>query len=187
MSERKYTRIGLIYGIGGSNALHWQTWLAKKCRKLGIETHYPELPHKDHPVLEEWLLALEKEMPVIDEKTALVGHSLGCPAILHLLERKYIESVGLLVLVAPPTISIIRAGDYSFLLPFYENYNIDVIRAKAKRIELFASDDDIWSEFGEIKGRAGELGANLHVVSGGWHLNVASGHRKFPEILELVK
>lgn len=186
MSEHLYSRIGIIHGLGGNAPMHWQTWLAKECRKAGIETHYPVLPNNEHPALEEWMAALEKEMPVIDEKTALVGHSLGCPTILQLLKRNDIASVGLVVLVAPPTLPIIRKSDYPFLAPFLESVDYSVAK-KAKRIELFVSDDDIWSEQDGIREFAGKLNANLHIVSGGGHLNVASGHRKFPEILNLIK
>jgi len=183
---KKYSRVGIVYGWRGSSAIHWQTWLARKCRALGIETVYPKLPNKQRPKLGEWTAALNKALPRVDEETALVGHSLGCNAILHFLKRKSVKRVGLVVLVAPASVEKILASEAPFLVPFFQNVDFAAARKKAVRIEIFASDDDAWGGAAEARKLAARLGAKLHVVRGGGHLNVSAGFHSFPEVFELL-
>ncbi len=180
------TRVCILHGYGGSGVLHWQTWLAKKCLKLGLSVSYPKLPNKDAPKLGEWLVALKEEMPKIDENTALVGHSLGCPAILHLLARHDIKSVGLVILVAPPSIMKIRASELSFLAPFWDSLNSAALERKAKRIVIFASDNDKWGDVEDSRKLAKAVHADLRVIASGGHINASSGHHTFREVLGLI-
>jgi uncharacterized protein len=180
------TRVCILHGYGGSGVLHWQTWLAKKCQKLGLATIYPKLPSKDAPKLQAWLAALSEEMPKIDESTALVGHSLGCQTMLHLLARKDIKSVGLVILVAPLSISKIKESDLSFLAPFWNGIDAAALSRKAKRVVIFASDNDKWSNIEDARKLAKETHADLRIIASGGHLNASSGQHTFREVLGLI-
>ena len=181
-----YQRVGIIHGYAGSGARHWQTWLARNCRLLGAETHYPKLPGRfAQPTLPAWLEAIERTMPVMDESTALIGHSLGCPTILQLLREEQIKQVGLIVLVAPSTLSRVAASELGFLRDFYENLN-GRTACKAKKAAVFTSDNDRWVDPYAALALALELHADFHLIKDGGHLNVASGHHTFPEVLDLI-
>jgi predicted alpha/beta hydrolase family esterase len=183
----RFKRVGIIYGWGGSSAVHWQSWLARKCRTLGFETIYPKLSEKEKPVLRVWLRELKRALPAVDEETALVGHSAGCGAILHLLERKDVRRVGLVVLVAPLSLEKILASEAPFIAPFFEDIDFETVKKKAVRIEIFASDDDAWGGAAEARKLCRKLKkARLHVVRGGGHLNVSAGFHAFPEVLALL-
>ncbi|MBI5226462.1 serine hydrolase family protein [Candidatus Micrarchaeota archaeon] len=185
-SHPPYTRIGIVYGHGGFYENHWQTWLARECEKAGLETHYPDLPEPKKPILAEWIDALKKDMPVVDDKTALVGHSLGCAAILHWLKSPTIKTVGSVILVGPAAEGNVAQSKLSFLTPFHQNLDLQVVRKKAKQIELFASDEDIWMSLDDSKKLAQELGARLHVFHNAGHLSINHGYTSFPEVLELI-
>jgi len=183
---KKYSQVGIIYGWCGSSAIHWQTWLARKTRKSGIKTVYPKLPGKDRPDLNAWLKALEKGIANVDGRTALVGHSLGCCAILHMLKRKNILRVGLVVLVAPPSEERIAKSNAPFLAPFASGIDFMNARRKADRAEIFISDNDAWSSVKDAKKLAKNLRAKLHIIHKGGHLNVSAGFNTFPEVLALI-
>lgn len=181
-----YSRVGIIHGYQGSGATHWQSWLARKCKALGAETHFPKLPDRfGQPKLSAWLEAIERTMPVIDEATALVGHSLGYPTILQLLKNDRIEAVGLVVLVSPSSRSRVEESNLSFLAHFYDGLNT-ATGAKARRIEVYASDNDPWVDPLAARDLATDLEACFHLIHGGGHLNTAAGYHTFPEILALL-
>ncbi len=185
-TDQTYDRVGIVYGHGGYYENHWQTWLARECKKARLETHYPDLPEPKWPVLENWLDALRKDMPVVDDQTVLVGHSLGCAAILHWLTSPKIKTVGAVILVGPAAESNVAKSKLAFLTPFHQNYDLQMVRKKARRIELFASDEDIWMSIDDSKKMAHELGAHLHVFHKAGHLSINHGYTTFPEVLELI-
>ncbi len=181
-----YTRVAIVHGWSGSSAIHWQTWLARKCRKLGLKTIYPKLPNKYRPELSDWLSVLKRQLPVVDEKTVLVGHSLGCATILQLLRRPGIRKVGLVVLAAPTTAKKIAKSALPFLGGFFKGIDLPLARKKAGKIVIFTSDDDTWIDVREAKALAKELSADLHVIHKGKHLSVSGGFHTFPQVLELI-
>ncbi len=187
MTKSPITRVLIIHGYASSGPKHWQTWLARESEKAGLETHYPDLPDPYHPDLAAWLAALKKEMPKIDAPTALVGPSLGCAVIHHLLKRKDIRRAGHAVLVAPATAEKVAASKLSFLNPFYENLDLPTTIKKSRKIDVFASDDDVWMSMNESARLAKELGATLHTFVDGGHLSLNAGYTSFPEVLEAIR
>ncbi len=80
-------RVLLLHGWGGTHPLHWQQWLEKELQKKGIETVFPKLPNAMLPEEKEWIQEIFKTMKTFDSQTILVGHSLGVPTILRVLEQ----------------------------------------------------------------------------------------------------
>ncbi|HZZ99551.1 MAG TPA: alpha/beta fold hydrolase, partial [Candidatus Paceibacterota bacterium] len=95
-------RIFIIHGWTGNPNEHWMPWLDTKLKENGFEVFQPEMPETDHPKMDAWISTLKKEIGAADSNTYLVGHSIGCLAILRYLE-KYGEKIGGAVLVAPWT------------------------------------------------------------------------------------
>ncbi|GEM_PF-1203506 len=81
-------KIAIIHCWGGGSRSCWYGWLADQLRKQGIEVISPDFPNTNNPNLEEWLAELKKHVKQFEEKDewVLIGHSLGCPFILRLLE-----------------------------------------------------------------------------------------------------
>lgn len=76
----------------------WQSTLAAH----GVRTAIPALPQTDTPDASEWLDAFAAAVDEADEKTVLVGHSLGCATVLAYLETLPVDlCLGGVVLVAP--------------------------------------------------------------------------------------
>ena len=78
------TRIILIHGLGGHPQESWFPWLKQELEKHDHKVEVPQLPSSHKPQLKEWLITIE-EMN-LSEEDILIGHSLGVPTVLHLLE-----------------------------------------------------------------------------------------------------
>lgn len=76
----------LIHGWGGKRPEHWLTWLQKELEKRGYEVFFPHLPRDDIPQKNEWLKEIFALPIRWNDEPILVGHSLGCPTILRILQ-----------------------------------------------------------------------------------------------------
>ncbi|MBI5227200.1 alpha/beta hydrolase [Candidatus Micrarchaeota archaeon] len=164
--------------------------LANSARSLGIETIYPDLPDKaGSPKPPVWREAANRAMPIIDKATALVSFSLGYTTALNAVAYETrIEEVGLLVIIAPSTPSVVRVSEAPFLLSFFEHITatFERVAKKAKRIEILTSDNDRWANFEYTLQMARALGASLHIIHNGGHLDTESGFIRFPLVLDMI-
>ncbi len=95
----------ILHGWQGSDAPHWQSWLAGELRGLGHSVCFPQLPQRDTPQLGEWLAALHLQRAQLTADTTVLCHSLGCIAWLHYTQvYSPIDAprVARVLLVAPP-------------------------------------------------------------------------------------
>jgi len=91
----------LVHGWGGTHPLHWQVWLQKELEKQGVKVFFPRLPKPSFPVEKEWLDTIFKTVKRFDENTVCIGHSLGVPTILRVLEKLPAgQKIGAAVLVS---------------------------------------------------------------------------------------
>lgn len=95
-------RVIIVHGWDGHPDECWFPWLKKELEGRGYSVDVPQLPQPDQPTIDNWVSALAQIAGVIDQETTFVGHSTGCAAILHLLERQPAGTkVGRVVLVGP--------------------------------------------------------------------------------------
>jgi predicted alpha/beta hydrolase family esterase len=78
----------IFHGTGASRDDHWFPWLERKLQEEGIEVCRPDFPTPEDQELENWLEILVEQEMELDEKTVLIGHSLGAVFILNLLNRR---------------------------------------------------------------------------------------------------
>lgn len=79
-------RVIIVHGWGGYPEEGWFPWLKNELEKRNFEVIIPRLPHPDNPKIDEWISVLAKAADKVDENTYFVGHSMGCQAIVRLLE-----------------------------------------------------------------------------------------------------
>lgn len=84
MSKNKNAVI--IHGWGADSQSNWFPWLAEELRKYDFLVQVPDFPNTNFPKLTEWLKFFEENVTV-NKDTILIGHSLGPPFILRLLEK----------------------------------------------------------------------------------------------------
>lgn len=76
----------ILHGFqSGPDRPRW-VWAKQKLEEMGHEVIIPALPNPDEPTEEEWVKAA-LDATTYDERTILVGHSLGAVAALKVLEK----------------------------------------------------------------------------------------------------
>jgi predicted alpha/beta hydrolase family esterase len=69
----------------------------------GYRVHNPCMPHPENPRYQAWKMALQSNLPVGGNKTALVGHSLGGSVIVKYLSEGLVQMpIGGLFLIGAP-------------------------------------------------------------------------------------
>lgn len=171
----------LVHGWEGYPEEGWRPWLCDELKKLGWKVIIPAMPNTKHPKLGEWISHLKK---IIKQQTGniyLVGHSLGCPTILRVLET---ENVSGTILVAgfctPLPDKSCREIDPFVKKPF----NFKKIKANCPKFIAIHSDNDPWVslDFGKIFQK--ELKAKLIIVPKALHFSGDDGCMKLPVMLE---
>jgi len=95
-------RVFVVHGWGGYPEEGWFPWLKKELEQEDFEVFVPAMPNTDEPKIEEWIPHLANLISEPDKNTYLLGHSIGCLAILRYIEKldKKIK-IGGVILVAP--------------------------------------------------------------------------------------
>ncbi len=92
----------IIHGWDGSPNEPMYRWLRRELTSRGFKVVIPEMPNPEKPDIESWVKKINETVECPDKNTILVGHSIGCQAILRYLEK--LDSsvfVGDLILIAP--------------------------------------------------------------------------------------
>jgi uncharacterized protein len=95
------THFFILHGWQGSDAPHWQSWIAGELRGLGHAVTFPELPLRDTPQRDAWLAALHGLREQLTPQTTVLCHSLGSALWLH-YSALYSPRVARVLLVSPP-------------------------------------------------------------------------------------
>jgi len=74
----------IIHGWESHSKDHWFQEEKKILESMGYKVEVPDMPNTFHPKKDEWVKVVKDFKP--DEKSVLIGHSLGVPTILRFLE-----------------------------------------------------------------------------------------------------
>lgn len=174
-------RAVLIHGYQGHPMHGWRPWLKEELQKNGWGVSVPAMPNADAPACEEWVETISQEVGGPSASCALVGHSLGCMAILRYLEGLAPgQKVGTVVLVAGFGRDIKMPALASFCA-----LELDwaTIRTHATRFEVIHSDNDPLLPLAEGEFVAERLGVKVDVQHMG-HFSSSEGTTQLPVVLE---
>jgi uncharacterized protein len=190
-------RVFIIHGYHSFPEEAWLPWLKTELEGRGYEAFLPAMPHPDRPTIPEWLGLIAKLVGEPDGQTVMVGHSLGCQAVLRYLETlgQVGKSVGKTVLVAgsfPVRMSAEeadeRTGGDEALRPWLTS-GVDPKKVKGAVGEctVILSDNDPYIPFERAKASfAGRLDAKIIVESGKGHFNEDDRLTELPSVLGAV-
>jgi hypothetical protein len=176
--------IVIVHGYDGSGPGHWQRWLADELRQRQLPVLFPDLPEPVAPQKDRWVAALADVVSSVPPPVTLVCHSLGCWAVDHLFTERGLVGVQAVLLVAPPSPYLLFEPVDSFFPPPCRR---DVWAPIAARTLLVGSDNDDVTTPEEIDGIAKTLGIRSHIIPGGRHINIDSGHGPWPFALEWLE
>lgn len=147
----------------------------------------PDFPDSENPKLGEWLAKTRSLVPRFEpsEDWILIGHSLGCPTILRLLEAfDEGERAGCVIMVAGFAKDLGIPEIRNFV---DKDFNWQKINKKAARFIIINSDNDPYIELEEAKRMGKLLGAELVVEHGAGHINEGAGFIEYPHLLEIIR
>tara|TARA_Y100000031_G_C8135755_1_gene345141 strand:+ start:67 stop:564 length:498 start_codon:yes stop_codon:yes gene_type:complete len=120
-------KIFLIHGAGGSPESNWFPWL-----KENLDIIIPQMPEED---LSLWLDEIKKYDL---EDSILIGHSLGVPFLLKVLENTKIKAAFLV----SGFVSKLNNEYDPLVKSFIEFFNFDKIKQNCPKFYIFHSEDD---------------------------------------------
>ena len=172
----------IIHGFQGSPEHGWKIWLASELEKRGFKATVPSMPTPNHPKMNEWVRTIENAVGCLEEDVLLVGHSLGCIAILRYLECLKQGSVGSVVLVAG---FVDDLGEKELSGFFEKPIDWKVIRKRARRFYVLQSDNDPYVPVRHGHDIAENLGAKMAIKTMR-HFSGDDDVNELPAVLELL-
>ncbi len=173
----------IIHGTKGSPNGNWFPWLSRQLDLRGYTSVIPQFPTPDGQNLSSWLSCAQEYTSALDQRTLLIGHSIGATFALRLLER----------LSTPICATALVAGVSGPLgLPDYDTLNAtfhsspfawEAIRRNAGKVICLAGDNDPYVPPEQGRHIAEKLGSELTVVPGGGHLNAEFGFSTLPQLI----
>jgi predicted alpha/beta hydrolase family esterase len=185
-------RLGIVHRWGGSPGADWYPWLRDEVRGVEPapfdEVAIPAMPEPERPDPKTWVPAVARwlgEEPNELAQTVLVGHSVGCQAVVRALatldEGQAVEGV---LLVAPWF--WLDEDDQDETSALWEETSLDerAARRAAGKVVALLSDDDPFTSDWKANAAAWEkrLGAEVVVEPDRGHFN----EQREPRILELL-
>lgn len=179
-------RVVILHGYTATPERHWFGWLASQLAPRGIVTHVPQLPDTDNPQAEAWTDAALAALGAPDERTVLIGHSLGTITAIRALGRAFAEDpdarLGALVLVSPfaePVPGLPELDPFAEGLPALGDLAPHIDR----RLVIHSDDDTVVPPALAAPIVAG-LDAEVIEISGGGHFMGQEGWTTLPQLAD---
>ena len=185
-------KVIVVHGWDGSPEEGWFSWLKEELRKRKMEVSVPAMPDPEYPKIQPWIDKLKLTAGNVDEETILVGHSIGCQAILRYLETLPEGTrVNKVILVAPWTkLNDETLSDEDTLEvagPWItKEINWEQVRNKAMEFVAILSKTDPYVPLSEREIFMRELDAEIAVLDGPGHLGGEDGLEELPEIFNYL-
>ncbi|NEB74635.1 serine hydrolase family protein [Streptomyces sp. SID14478] len=179
-------RVVILHGYMASPSSHWFKWLHDELTPQGIKVEIPALPNSAAPQPQAWIPAVAKALGEPNDRTAVVGHSLGCVTALHALGR----------LDAPWRLDALVAVsgfvEPAPALPELDSFTRSVpdlarVAGNIRRRVVVRSDNDTFVIPSLTTELGHQLGAEEVVVPGAGHFRAAEGAVSLPEVAALLR
>ena len=180
-------KIFLFHCWGGESRSCWSGYIIDEFTKKRVEVVSPDFPNSGKPWLPDWLKVVREKVPSFHSKDewVLVGHSLGCPTILRLLESfGPKEKVKAVILVASFAKDLFIPEIQNFV---FKDFDWAKIKAGSKKFIVINSNNDPYIELNEGERIANLLGAEFIVEEKGGHINEGSGFTTYPRLKEIIE
>lgn len=161
----------------------WRPWLEKELKIKGIQAEIVQgLPEIKETTLEKWIKEISKAVGKPDEKTILVGHSLGCISIL-----KYLETIGAQIAGCVFVAGFAESVGFPEHKSFFEKpLDWEKINANCKKFICIYSDNDPYVPVERIETFKKQLKATTILVKNAGHFGREENCTELPVALESV-
>jgi len=184
-------RAVIVHGWDGCPEEGWFPWLKRELEKKGFEVQVPAMPEPAEPKIETWVPYLAEIVGEPDENTILVGHSIGCQAIIRYLETLPENAkIGGVVFVAGWfTLMNLKTDREKEIAKLWLEMPIDFEKVKKHTKNFFAvfSDNDDVVPLNNKEMFEERLGAKAVVEHGKGHFSDSDGVTELPIVLEVLE
>lgn len=150
----------------------------------GYQVIIPQFPTPENQTLEEWLKVFEQYKQYVTPDTIVVGHSLGVPFLLSIIEQTRVK-------VAFLVAGFVGKCDNQFddvTKTFAQKpFDWKRIRDNCKDFTVFHADNDPYIRLEKAQELADLLRIDLTLIQGAGHFNIASGYKSFDLLLQKIK
>jgi len=173
----------ICHGLGGSSRENWFPWLKKELQHLDYKVIVPDFPNSEIPKLQEWLDTYSKLDNLFDENSIFIGHSLGCPFLLNVLEQRS-KPIKVTVLVAGFT-GLLSDGEINTKVANFSDktFNWELIQQHGRSFYVIHSDNDPHVPLEKAEELAKNLGTEVILIPDSGHFN----NTFFPQLLDMIK
>lgn len=175
----------IIHGVGGYPQENWFPWAKTELGQIGYQVFIPQFPTPEGQTLENWIKTFAEYEKYISEESIIIGHSLGVPFALNLVEKHKFKSAFLVAGFVGLTGNIFEEGMKTFTL---RDFDWEKINANCKKFYIFNSDNDPYVQ----PEKGPELNVKLKnseliTIQGAGHFNATAGYKEFPLLLSKIK
>lgn len=171
----------IFHGVGGNPHENWFPWLKEELSGRGFNVIVPQFPTPEKQTLENWMKVLEGYREFISKNTILIGHSLGVPFALNIIEK---YKVGAAFLVAGFYGKAGNDFDPGMATFAQREFNWSKILANCKKYKVYHSDNDPYIKLEKAQQLAEKLNVKVTLIPGAGHINKSAGYTKFEKLLE---
>jgi uncharacterized protein len=174
-----HTRVFIVHGYTASPQSHWFPWLKQQLETRDIHVEVLAMPDPHQPTPAAWDAAMDNLVRDHDERTFLLGHSLGCIAILRQLSRLPVSRrVGGILLVSGFDQPLHTLPELDpFMQPGYDPAHIMTL---APQRVVVASRDDAIVPYRYCQHLSEQLAAPLYSLEHGGHFLDRDGFLTLP-------
>ncbi len=169
----------IVHGAGSSPESNWFPWLKDKLEADGFKVIVPQFPNTPAgQLLDNWLNEIDKYD--IDEETIAVGHSLGVPFLLSLLEKSKLKAVYLVAGFVG-----LLSNEFDEVIHTFSDKEFDwaSIKGNCNNFNIIYSDDDPNVKPDKALELATKLGNEAKLIKGAGHFNFPTFEYLYSEII----
>lgn len=173
----------IIHGAYGNPSENWFPWLKTELEIRGFRVFIPKFPTPNGQNFKSWLEVFRPYAQYLDENSILIGHSLGVPFILRLLER-FKSPIKQCFLVSGFTGLLGNQQFDSINKTFVEDdFNWEKIKSNCDKFTLYHSRSDPYVPYEETLELRNRLSPEPRLIKDAGHFNKDAGYTKFKRLL----
>jgi len=177
--------IFLIHGIYGSPEENWFPWMKEQLTAKGCDVYVPPFRTREpKTLLYNWLEEFEAYREHIQEDSIIIGHSMGVPFALKILESTPVQSAYLVSGFMTNPIN-----KFSEVMADFTDRQFDfpAITRNCKKFEIIHSDNDPYVPIEKTEELSKTLEAPITLIKNAGHFNTDAGFTEFPQLLEMIE
>ena len=172
----------IIHGAYGHPKENWFPWIKEKLEEKGHEVFAPAFPTPEDQTLDNWLNVFFQYK--VDENTIFIGHSLGVPFILSLLEKFKAKACFLVAGFCTLPENQFKEG----MRTFVKDFDYKKIRNNCKKFYVYHSNNDPYVPLFKGEELAKNVRAKFMLIESAGHFNEKAGYLQFQKLLvDIIK